>query len=131
MLNDSNSSRFLVVSSLKSWVAIEAAESLVKKMISGITKGKPKTAIKVALFPALEAMSLGKPVLAARTSSFPEVVGDAGMYFDPLSVSEFATAFQEIHEIRKLAELASKSAAQSAKFNWARMAKCVAQWVCP
>lgn len=35
--------------------------------------------------PALEAMSCGVPVLASRCSSLPEVVGDAGMFFDPNS----------------------------------------------
>ena len=43
--------------------------------------------------PALEAMALGKPVLSSWSSSLPEVVGDAGVYFDPLSVTDFAAAF--------------------------------------
>jgi glycosyltransferase involved in cell wall biosynthesis len=34
-------------------------------------------------FPPLEAMSLGCPVLASRTSSIPEVCRDAPFYFDP------------------------------------------------
>ena len=34
-------------------------------------------------FPPLEAMSLGCPVLAARTSSIPEICRDAAYYFDP------------------------------------------------
>ena len=51
--------------------------------------------------PALEAMSLGKPVLASMTSSFPEVIGDAGVFFDPLSVTEFAAAFAEMAHGRK------------------------------
>lgn len=33
--------------------------------------------------PALEAMALGCPVLAARAASIPEVCGDAALYFDP------------------------------------------------
>ncbi|MGO9990995.1 MAG: glycosyltransferase family 4 protein [Steroidobacteraceae bacterium] len=80
--------------------------------------------------PALEAMSLGKPVLAARTSSFPEVIGDAGVFFDPLSVSEFAAGFAEIQNRRRLAELAPKAIAQCAQFGWRRMATPVVQWVC-
>ncbi len=58
MLKASNSNKFFVVSSVKSLPEIEAAESRVKKMISGITNGKPKTAISVALLPAREAMAL-------------------------------------------------------------------------
>jgi glycosyltransferase involved in cell wall biosynthesis len=34
-------------------------------------------------FPPLEAMSLDCPVLASRTSSLPEICGDAAFYFDP------------------------------------------------
>jgi glycosyltransferase involved in cell wall biosynthesis len=79
--------------------------------------------------PALEAMSLGKPVLAARTSSFPEIIGDAGIFFDPLSVSEFAAAFKEIQHPRKLAELAPKALAQSEQFHWRRMAAPILEWI--
>lgn len=79
--------------------------------------------------PALEAMSLGKPVLAARTSSFPEVVGDAGIYFDPLSPSDFAAAFAEMCDPRRCAELAPKALAHNAEFHWQRMAAPVVDWI--
>jgi glycosyltransferase involved in cell wall biosynthesis len=79
--------------------------------------------------PALEAMSLGKPVLAAITSSFPEVIGDAGVYFDPLSVSEFAAAFKEISDPGKIAELAPRALANAALFDWRRMAEPVVNWI--
>jgi glycosyltransferase involved in cell wall biosynthesis len=73
-------------------------------------------------------MSLGKPVLASWSSSLPEVVGDAGVFFDPLSVSEFAAAFATIANPRRLAELAPRALANSAAFNWQRMAKPVIDW---
>lgn len=79
--------------------------------------------------PALEAMILGKPVLAALTSSLPEVVGDAGVYFDPLSTSEFAAAFAEISDERKLKELAPKAITGAAAFGWERMAQPVVDWI--
>jgi glycosyltransferase involved in cell wall biosynthesis len=79
--------------------------------------------------PALEAMSLAKPVLAAMTSSFPEVIGDAGVYFDPLSVNEFAAAFKEIANPVKIAELAPKAQANASLFDWRRMADPVVRWV--
>jgi len=79
--------------------------------------------------PALEAMSLGKPVLAAMTSSLPEVIGDAGVYFDPLSTSEFAAAFAEISDKRKLKELAPKAVVGAAAFGWQRMAQPVIGWI--
>lgn len=79
--------------------------------------------------PALEAMSLGKPVLAARTSSFPEIVGEAGVYFDPLSVAEFTEGFMEIQHPSRLAELAPKARGLAQAFHWRRMAEPVVQWV--
>ncbi len=79
--------------------------------------------------PALEAMSLGKPVLCSFSSSLPEVAGDAGVYFDPLSTSEFAAAFGEISDARKLAALAPLALAGAEAFNWQRMAGPVAEWV--
>ncbi len=78
--------------------------------------------------PALEAMSLGKPVLAARSSSLPEVVGDAGVYFDPLSVGEFAAALAEIADPRRLAELAPRALRRNAAFGPERMARPVVDW---
>lgn len=38
--------------------------------------------------PALEAMACGRPVIAADATSLPEVVGNAGLLFDPRSVDE-------------------------------------------
>jgi glycosyltransferase involved in cell wall biosynthesis len=79
--------------------------------------------------PALEAMGLSRPVLSARSSSLPEVVGDGGLYFDPFSVSDFAAALAEISQPRMLAELAPKALRQSRAFHPARMAEPVADWI--
>lgn len=79
--------------------------------------------------PALEALSLGKPVLAARTSSFPEVIGPAGVYFDPLSVEEFAAGLEEIQRPARLAELSSLARSQCATFTPARMAEPIIDWL--
>ena len=79
--------------------------------------------------PALEALSLGKPVLASRTSSFPEVIGEAGLYFDPLSADDFASAFSQIEHRATLKGLSSIAKSQSEKFNWRRMASPVVNWV--
>jgi glycosyltransferase involved in cell wall biosynthesis len=78
--------------------------------------------------PALEAMTLGKPVLSSWSSSLPEVIGDAGVYFDPLSVVDFSAAFATIAHPQKLAELAAAAAANGAAFNWQRMAAPVVEW---
>jgi glycosyltransferase involved in cell wall biosynthesis len=46
--------------------------------------------------PPLEAMSLGCPVLCSRTSSIPEVVGNAGRYFDPGDIDSIRVAMEEV-----------------------------------
>jgi glycosyltransferase involved in cell wall biosynthesis len=79
--------------------------------------------------PAVEAMSLAKPVLASRSSSFPEVIGAAGVYFDPLSPTEFAAAFAEIEHEHRLRELRPIALEQSRLFGPERMAAPVAEWV--
>lgn len=42
--------------------------------------------------PALEAMVLGTPVLASRTSAMPEVLGSAARYFDPMDICDIRRA---------------------------------------
>lgn len=43
--------------------------------------------------PLLEAMVIGTPLLCSVSTSIPEVVGDAGYYFDPYSVESLHAAF--------------------------------------
>ena len=79
--------------------------------------------------PALEAMSLGKPLLASRTSSFPEVVGDAGIYFDPFSPTDFAAGLAEMDHEDRLAELGALALDGNRAFNATRMSKPVIDWL--
>jgi glycosyltransferase involved in cell wall biosynthesis len=79
--------------------------------------------------PAVEAMSLGKPVLASRSSSFPEVVGEGGAFFDPFSVEELADAVASLTDRKLQAELEPKARAQAATFTPARMAAPVLDWL--
>ena len=46
--------------------------------------------------PAVEAMACGTPVLSSRAGSLPEVVGEAGVYFDPTDVGSIAGAIRLI-----------------------------------
>ena len=79
--------------------------------------------------PALEAMSLGKPVLASRTSSFPEVIGSGGVYFDPLSVDEFGSALADIDRPSRIVELGRRAFAKSKRYTAAYMARPVLDWL--
>lgn len=57
-------------------------------------------------YPALEAMSHGLPVICARNSSIPEVVGPAGTYIDSTDVEGLVDAMKRIARTSS-AELAS------------------------
>ena len=46
--------------------------------------------------PIIEAMSLGCPVISSKTSSMPEVFGDAALTFSPSSISELKNQLETI-----------------------------------
>ena len=46
--------------------------------------------------PPLEAMACGTPVIASRSSSLPEVVGDAGILVDPLDREEITAQLTRV-----------------------------------
>ena len=73
--------------------------------------------------PPLEAMCCGTAVIASNCSSLPEVVGDAGMLFDPESVEQLTDCLAQIADDRELrAALIQRGHQQAAKFSWERMA---------
>jgi glycosyltransferase involved in cell wall biosynthesis len=69
--------------------------------------------------PILEAMACGVPVVAANTSSLPEVAGDAALLVDPTSTDELAGALCRVLTDRALrAELCRRGFAQARRFSW-------------
>ena len=74
--------------------------------------------------PALEAMACGVPVIAANSSSLPEVVGDAGILIDPYNAEELADAIEKIYKNPDLhQEMSDKGLKQARKFSWEKCAK--------
>jgi glycosyltransferase involved in cell wall biosynthesis len=75
--------------------------------------------------PVLEAMHYGCPVVVARSSSLPEVAGEAGIYIDPLSVTSLAEGLRRGVQLTEGArkELVSMGLAQSKKFTWENCAR--------
>lgn len=74
--------------------------------------------------PALEAFHFGTPLLAARTTSIPEVAGDAALYFDPEDVGQIAGAMTRIYADPALGRaLVAKGREQLKHFTWARTAE--------
>jgi glycosyltransferase involved in cell wall biosynthesis len=71
----------------------------------------------------LEAMACGAPVIASRSSSIPEIVGDAGLLCDPRSPAELAEALHRVLQEPGLAEkLRSRGLERAARFTWERTA---------
>ncbi len=69
----------------------------------------------------LQAMACGAAVAVADVSSLPEVVGDAGVYFDPESVESIAAGI--IEAIQNRSVLRKKSLLQASKFTWKKAAE--------
>lgn len=74
--------------------------------------------------PPLEAMAAGCPVLSSNTSSLPEVVGDAGEYFDPTEQDDMKSALEKVigNETYKR-DLIQKGYKQHKKFSWEKCAR--------
>jgi glycosyltransferase involved in cell wall biosynthesis len=77
--------------------------------------------------PVLEAMMLGTPVVTSRTSSLPEIGGDAALYVDPHDVDDIARAIRTISADADLrAELSRRGLKQAELFSVARYRQRVA-----
>lgn len=74
--------------------------------------------------PVLEAMACGAPVLTSCTSSLPDVVGDAGLLADPLSVNDIADKLQSLLLGPKKKKVATAAGLERCKqFRWSSAAK--------
>ena len=73
---------------------------------------------------ALEAMACGTPPIIANRSSLPEVVGEAGVMFEPDDVSGLALGVERSLEDEKFREEQThKGLAQAKKYSWNVTAK--------
>ena len=74
--------------------------------------------------PLLEAMACGTPVIAARTSSIPEVVGEAAVLLDPDDEEGWIAAIDRVLEdAPHRARLRDAGASRAREFSWRRTAE--------
>jgi glycosyltransferase involved in cell wall biosynthesis len=74
--------------------------------------------------PAVEAMACGCPVIAANTSSLPEVVGDAGFLVDPYDVPALTQVIERVIADEAFARsLRARGLARASTFSWRRSAE--------
>lgn len=69
--------------------------------------------------PVLESMACGCPIILSNSSSFPEVAGDAGIYFDNNSETDLNKKIQMVLSDKNLRNVYSqKGLEQVNKFDW-------------
>jgi glycosyltransferase involved in cell wall biosynthesis len=74
--------------------------------------------------PAIEAMACGAPVAAANATSLPEVVGGAGLLFDPLDVDDMTATMRRVCGNPGLRQtMRASGRARAAEFSWRRTAR--------
>ncbi|QEP43547.1 glycosyltransferase family 1 protein [Ectothiorhodospiraceae bacterium BW-2] len=74
--------------------------------------------------PPLEAMAHDCPVICSNSSSMPEVVGDAGIYFNPNSREELTARLEEtLQSTEQLQQLKAKGQQRLNFFSWQKCAQ--------
>ncbi|NOQ68309.1 glycosyltransferase, partial [Patescibacteria group bacterium] len=72
----------------------------------------------------LEAFACGTPVISSNTTSLPEVLGNAALYFDPKDPKEMAEKIKLVLTDKKLYnELREKGFKQVEKYSWEKMGR--------
>ena len=70
-------------------------------------------------FPLLEAMAYGVPSIAARSSSLPEIGGDAALYFAPRDSRALEAQMERaLTDAALRAQLSAAGVARAAQFRW-------------
>lgn len=72
--------------------------------------------------PAIESMACGTPVIAARATALPEVVGDAALLVDPLETEAIAAAITRVARGDE-PELAARGRERATSFTWEKVAQ--------
>jgi glycosyltransferase involved in cell wall biosynthesis len=76
--------------------------------------------------PVAEAMACGTVVATSQTSSLPEIVGDAGLYFDPYNVNSMAEMLHKgLTDTTFRARVAQTGPQRAKRFTWDQTAQTI------
>ncbi len=71
----------------------------------------------------LEGMAAGLPIVCSNRGPMPEILGDAGLYFNPDDIDDISNAIRNMINSKKIRTLGAKSAYKSSKkFSWDKCA---------
>lgn len=74
--------------------------------------------------PILESFSCGCPLLSSNTSSFPEVIGDAGVMFDPYDEAAMAETISKVLADAEMRQrMVDRGLARAKEFSWDKTAQ--------
>lgn len=74
--------------------------------------------------PAMEAMACGTPVAASDSSSLPEVLGEAGRFFDPRNMENMTNVIGEIlSDVEILNQMKTSGLNRAQNFTWKKSAR--------
>lgn len=72
--------------------------------------------------PPLEAMACGTPVICSKTSSLPEIIGEAAYYVDPYKIKDIVKAINYLQNNNYVCEELIKKGNRKAKnYSWIKM----------
>lgn len=73
---------------------------------------------------ALESIACGTPVIASKTTSIPEVLQNAALYFDPNNYEEMASVIYKVLTNKEIAKSLIKTGQEKIKkYSWENLAK--------
>jgi glycosyltransferase involved in cell wall biosynthesis len=71
-----------------------------------------------------EAMSAGLPIVCSDRAAMPEVLGDAGRYFDPENLQSLVTVLRDVIDSPQLrADMAARAYKRAMEYSWKRCAE--------
>ena len=69
--------------------------------------------------PLVEAMACGAPIVCSNAAAMPEVLGDAGSYFDPNDIESICAAVTEALDTKRFRDdMGEKARKRAKKFSW-------------